>query len=345
MQFAPELLSAIKIRVDQFDQPGQYLLTGSQNLSMLKSVAESMAGRVGIIHLGAMTPHEKSKSFDFVDSQVTPKHWVQQYLEHPGKMRQSFDGLLGCAPVTGQIWKGGFPGLLELEEELIPNYFKSYLQTYIERDIRTIVETGRLMQFENFVAILAALSSQEVNRNHLGRELDIDTRVARRWLDVMQTMYLWREVMPYMGNTIKRVTRKRKGYFVDTGFACWLHNINSPIDVLGHPLKGALFEKFIANMVHAVLQSIPFGVGVYHWRSNGGAEVDIVLYRNNSVYPIEVKMKSNVTAYDARGIKAFQETYKDSGVNVMPGIIVSNSEVCYQVASDITVVPWNMLCK
>lgn len=345
IQFAPELLAFIKLKVDESHAKGQYFLTGSQNLSMLKTVAESMAGRVAVIDLGPMILEELTASFSFKDGSVTPPHWLEHYLNDPQTL---LDHCAQPAPDTfllDALFRGGYPGLIGMDDAMLPMYFDGYLKTYVDRDVRTMTDIDQLVKFESFVTILAALTSQEINYTQLGREIDSAGKTTQRWLGILQATYMWRDVEAFSFNSIKQVTQRRKGYFVDTGFACQLLKIKSPEQLRGHPQCGALFETYVNNAVYAVVKSLLFGVHMYHWRSTGGAEVDMVLAYGNALYPIEIKMKSNVSLYEARGIKAFQEAYKDSSYTVMPGIIVCASQTAYWLNERVMVLPWNMVCK
>jgi len=345
VQFAPELLAYIKINVDKSDAPGQYFLTGSQNLSVLKSVAESLAGRVAIVELSPMIALEITESFTTTGNGTAPRHWLENYLADPASVRENAQGLIPDLTVTQAIWRGGYPGLLTVDDRHISRYFTGYFNTYVERDIRTQAEIEQLMKFEDFVALLAAISGQEINYSELGREIAASGKTAQRWLALLRATYMWRDVRPFVGNTIKRVTEKNKGYFVDTGFACYLLGITSPLRIMGHPMFGSLFETYVSNTLFAVLQSLSFRPIQYHWRSKGGAEVDIVLECNNELYPIEIKTKSNLTKNDARGILAFEETYRTGPQKVMPGVIVYTGVECYWVTPTILAVPWNLLQK
>lgn len=334
VQFVPELLSYIKIIVDQSDAKGQYFLTGSQNLSVLKSVAESMAGRVAIIEVWPMIP-----------GNGLSRHWLEQYLTEPQAL---FDKAAGCLPdmlLIDALWRGGFPALLNVKERGFARYFTGYLSTYIDRDIRTMAQIEDIMKFENFVSVLAALTAEEINYEKIGREIAAQGSTARRWLNFLGATYMWRDARPFEGNAIKRVAGRTKGYFIDTGLACQLLHIASPHQLLGHPRLGYLFETYINNMVVAVLQSLPFGVGKYHWRAHSQAEVDIVLESGNTLYPIEVKIKASLSKHDSRGIKAFQESYKDGPRKVTFGLIVYAGNTCYWVSEGVLAVPWNLMLK
>jgi len=345
VQYVPELLAYIKLRVDQSPEKGQYFLTGSQNLSLLKTASESMAGRVGTIELAPMVFYEQQRCFTLTKDGLRPRHWLEHYLENPHTLPEKSAGVISGPFVTEAIWRGGYPELLEAPERLFSEYFKNYIKTYVDRDIRVHAEVEDLMRFNDFVALLAAITAQEINYNQLGREIAASGKTAQRWLSILYATYMWRDARPFVGNTIKRITQKSKGYFVDTGFACQLLHIPSPESLMGHPMLGHLFETYVSNMLAVIIQRLSFSVGVYHWRSSGGAEVDILLECNNALYPIEVKIKSRLTGNDARGIKAFFETYKDGRYRLMPGIIVYTGTECYWVVENVLAVPWNMLCK
>jgi predicted AAA+ superfamily ATPase len=345
IQFAPELLAYLKIKVDQSDAKGQYFLTGSQNLSVLRHVSESMAGRVMIVRLTPMMAYEITEQFSMTEKGPSPRHWLEHYLDNPKQIVDNVQGIMNNLTTTQAIWRGGYPGLINMPERTLGHFFDSYLETYVSRDIRTQAGVEQIEKFRHFVALLAALTSQEINYSQLGREITSHRDTAERWLDMVRATYLWRDVAPYSGNTIKRVTAKSKGYFVDTGLACFMLRIVDPLQLLGHPQHGALFETYVSNMIFSVLNTRSFQPGVYHWRTSGGAEVDLVLEQGNALYPIEIKASSNLTKHDARGLKAFRETYESASQKVMPGIIVYAGQDCYWLDSNVLAVPWNIVMK
>lgn len=330
IQYQPELVSAIKRKVDESDQPGQYFLTGSQNFSALKNMAESLAGRVVIMTLYPMTPFEM---FDHCE-----QHWLPQLLADPLKLPQKCKEVLPIQ-VWRTLWQGGFPKLLELPEELIPLTLQSYLQTYIERDIRLLENIQDLSDFDRFIRIVAALTGQEINASQLGREIGISPPTANRWLNLLSHTYQWNEIYPYHGNTIKRISKKSKGIVADTGMACHLLKLTSPISVGSYPQMGALFESHVVDQIIAVSGMLSMEPALYHWRSKGGAEVDIILEQDDQFYPIEIKCKTTVTKQDARGINAFRETYPDK--KIQTGVVIYAGERCYQIDENTVALPFH----
>jgi predicted AAA+ superfamily ATPase len=154
----------------------------------------------------------------------------------------------------------------------------------------------------------------------------------------MQTCYQWHEILPYYGNTIKRLSKKRKGYFFDSGLACYLQHISSVEALASHPNFGALFETWVINQVKILSSIMSPPPQIYHWRTNGGAEVDILLELNNVFYPIEIKCKVNLSKHDARGIMVFRESYPE--LNIAKGLIIYAGEISYPINQYVMALSW-----
>ncbi|MDR1710063.1 MAG: ATP-binding protein, partial [Candidatus Accumulibacter sp.] len=304
IQYAPELFAALKRRIDALDAPGRYFLTGSQNPAMTKQAAESLAGRVGIFELEPMGVEETAGAGDRAP-------WLKTWLESRGAAEPERYTSLPAAPggALRAVWRGGMPGLLDLPDAAVPPFLNSYLHTYVERDTRGVGEIRELAAFGRFVALCAALTAQEINMAQLGREIGIAPATARKWLDVLRATYQWREIPAYSGNAVKRVSGKSKGYLSDTGLACLLQRLGSVEALAVSPLRGALFETFVANGLHKQCATLGAEPGMYHWRTAGGAEADIVLDWEGVRYPIEIKCKTELNGHDLRGLRAFRETF------------------------------------
>lgn len=338
VQYAPELLAALKRKMDRSEAKGQYFLTGSQNFSMLRNVAESMAGRVAIFHLENFTPLE-------MVGLGNNEGWVGSYLNSPETFYKGRNRVSEAFPsLVAFLFRGTFPGTFDLPTHQIPRYFRSYLETYVDRDIRIQEDIRQMAEFDRFLGISASLTGQEINSSHLGREIGVSPHTARRWLDLLTYSYQWLELPAYHGNAIKRISGKRKGYFKDTGFACYLQRIESPEGLAANPRLGALFETWVVNYIHQQCSAFAVSPNMFHWRTGGGAEVDLILERNGKLYPIEMKCKSTLSKSDLRGLNAFRATYPAE--IVMPGLIVySGSELseCYKLDEQTLAIPWNLL--
>jgi predicted AAA+ superfamily ATPase len=335
IQFAPELLPALKRRVDASDRPGQYYLTGSQNMAVLRTVAESMAGRVGILNL---------EGFSYLELlEQSGATWLDAYLQSPETFAGQIETLATTPPLMELLWRGSLPGLLDLPGEIVPGYFRSYIQTYVERDVRLLENIRDLSSFDRFLGLSAALCGQEINASQLGREIGVAPVTARRWLDLLTYTFQWLELSPYHGNAIKRLSGKSKGYWRDTGLACYLQRISSPEALAVNPLFGALFETWVINTFHKLAALLPTPPHMYHWRTGGGAEVDLVLELNGRFFPIEIKGKTNLTLHDTRGIRAFIETYP--GRSIAPALVIYVGRETFPLTTFATAVPWNIVLK
>lgn len=333
IQYAPELLPALKRRMDQNPASGQYFLSGSQQLSVLRDVTESMAGRVGILHLSPMTPHEAS-------GVGGEQPWIERYLQTPDDPASIVQGYMPVEDgFTRHLWRGAMPGVITLPDDLVPDYYRSYVETYVERDIRRQGEIRDLMGFGRFLSIAGAMTAQEINASHFGREIGVSPRTARHWLDMLAACYQWQELPAYSGNVIKRVSGKRKGYVLDSGLACWLQRISSPEALSASPLLGAVFETYVVSFLLSQIALMPSAPQAWHWRAAGGAEVDLVLERDGRLYPIEVKCKHALSGHDSRGLHSFRATYPEKA---MPGVIVYAGTETYRLSEHIIAIPWNV---
>ncbi len=335
VQYVPELLNALKRKMDQRESKGQYFLTGSQNFSIIRNVAESMAGRVAIFHLEYLSPQE-------LVGKGQQTGWLVDYLKSPHSFYQNRETLPSTFfSLLEFLFRGTFPATIELPTSQIPRYMSSYLQTYVDRDVRSMENIQSLTDFNRFLGISASLTAQEINSSQLGREIGITPQTARRWLDLLSYTYQWFELFPYHGNTIKRLSGKNKGYFKDTGFACYLQAIDSYESLARSPKLGAIFETWAINYIvqqASVMDVLP---KMYHWRTSAGAEVDLILERNGKLYPIEIKCKTHLSGSDLSGLKAFRATYP--GQEIMTGLIFYAGSEVYLLDQNTLALPWNIL--
>ncbi len=345
IQYAPELIAALKRRVDRTVPPargmaesvgrraGQYVLTGSQQWSVLKTATESLAGRAVFLDMQSFCLAE-------IAAPTAGDHWLKRYLDAPEAFVASPGGRLETTrSVNEQIWRGFLPEANALDLDWLPDFHRAYMRTYIERDARLLADVGDWQQFGRFVQIAAALTAQEINHSKLGRELGITPQTAQRWLATLRGTFQWLEIPAYHGNTIKRVSSKHKGYLADTGLACTLQAISSPRVLSGHPLAGPLFETAVVAEINKLSESLIVRPMLHHWRSHGGAEVDALMERDGVFYPIEVKLGSRPSRQDARGVDAFRETYPK--LEVAPGLVIAPTGQMAKLCDGAYALPWD----
>ena len=200
-------------------------------------------------------------------------------------------------------------------------------------------DVGDWQQFGRFTRLAAALTSQEVKHAQFGRDIGVTPQTAQRWIAMLCGTYQWFELPAYHGNTVKRVSGKPKGYLSDTGLACTLQMISSAEALSGHPLVGSLFETAVVGEIRKLSSTLATPPVIYHWRSHGGAEIDMLLERDGQFFPIEVKLTTNPGRKDTSGISAFRKTYP--GLKVAPGLVICPTSRPFYLNSDDLAFPWN----
>ncbi len=335
VQYAPELLPALKRRVDRSERKGQYFLTGSQNLAVLRDVSESLAGRIGILRLDGLTPAEQA------GEAFTPS-WLELLLSDADQLADQVSEIgtleMGTS-LCRYLWRGDLPALRELDDEDVPAYLGSYVQTYVERDVRRMANVSDMAQFGLFLRLCGALTAQEIFQSQFGRELGINPKTARSWLNLLVWSYQWTELPAYSGNAIKKLSAKPKGHLQDSGLACYLSAIPSPEGLLASPRLGSIFEFWGVGWIQRQIQRLPLAPTLYHWRTQNGAEVDAVIDYNGKLFPIEFKAGTRLSKHDARGIQAFSNTYR----NAQLGVIVYGGKQPYRLSEHALAIPWNAI--
>ncbi len=335
IQYCPEVVPCIKRLVDNDKQPGMYILTGSQQWSVLKSISESLAGRAVFLDLDGFSLSEIAEN-------VPASSWIERYLDDPIAFVEGEHARQSLSRTPYEIlWRGRLPEMDTVPKALCGDFFSAYLRTYVERDVRLMIEVDDWQQFGRFVQLSAALTAQETNFSQLGREVGVTPQTARRWLAVLDATFQWFEVPAYHGNTIKRISSKPKGYFADTGLACHLARITSPDALGGNPMVGALFETSIVSEIRKLLTPLSRKATLYHWRVHSGSEVDLILERDGVLYPLEVKLASRPSRKDARGIRSLREHYPNQ--DIAPGLIIAPVDSFEQVAEHDYAAPWDII--
>lgn len=258
VQRAPELFSYLQVAIDKQKKMGRYILSGSQNFSLLENISQSLAGRVALFNL-----------LPFSFSEMTA-------------------GNLKIKNIEQLIFKGAYPAIYD--RRIAPNlYYSSYLNTYVERDVRQLVNVQNLSLFESFVKLLAGRVGQLLNLSEIGNALGIDHKTVKKWLSVLETSFIIYLVQPYHTNFNKRLVKTPKLYFYDTGLACNLLGIDEEKQLTNHWSKGGLFENFVIN--EFLKERINKGVKpqFYFWRDNIGNEVDLLIQEKGKLKAIEIK--------------------------------------------------------
>jgi predicted AAA+ superfamily ATPase len=337
IQYVPELIPALKRFIDRNREPGMYLITGSQQWHVMRHLAESLAGRVAILELPGFDQQEKAG--------IDGPSWMNCWLEQaPKGITTSMAALSPFSSpgisATETIWRGGFPEVNRLADDVVPGWMQGYISTYLQRDVRSLLGLRDETQFATFLALCASLTAQECNYSQLGRDIGLSSPSAKRWIGVLRGSFQWLEVPAFSPNHIKRLSSKPKGYLADTGLACHLMRLSSPQAVQGHPAFGALFETHVVTEIWKQLQALPLVPTLYHYRQHSGAEIDLIIEKDGLLFPIEIKASSRVGPSDARSIHTFRDKV---GNAAQSGLIVYAGSKTLQVTDSCVAVPFDLM--
>ncbi len=281
VQYAPDLLIYVKEAVDrQRDRAGQYVLTGSQNLLLLERVSESLAGRAAMLRLLPLSQRELN------GAPATPLPW-----EAPG------EPAVRAAPVAGpalweQFLRGYYPELAASPGRDLALWHGSYMQTYLERDVRSLRAVGDLTQYQVFLRALAARSAQLLSLSDLARDLGVAVNTVRAWLSVLEATHQIILLRPYHANVGKRLVKTPKVYFLDVGTLCYLTGLKDPEHAAAGPMAGAIVETAVVAEVFKTLVHRGEAPRLSFWRTATGVEVDLLVEVAETVYPLEVKLSA-----------------------------------------------------
>ncbi len=305
VQHVPEILSYLQGIVDENPCKGKYVLTGSQNFSLVASISQSLAGRVGMVTLLPLSLFEIGKPS------------------------------LPCPA----IFNGGYPGLHQLTMHPL-NFYPSYLQTYIERDVRSIKNIGNLSLFQNFLKLCAARVGQLVNFSSLAQDAGISHSTARQWLTLLEASYIVFTLHPYYQNFNKRLMKMPKIFFYDTGLVCALLGLEKEEQIETHYLRGSLFENLmVLEMLKGRLnKGLP--PQLYFWRDRTGHEIDLIGDWGGKIHAIEIKYGTTLQGSYLKNMKYFMQLcHTQPGVQAEGYLLYAGQEV--GKFSQITLVPMN----
>ena len=328
VQYTLDLLPYIKEKIDaDRNKSGQYLLTGSQNLLLMERVTESLAGRAGMLRLLPLSQRE---------AEGRPK----AFLPWESKQLSSKASKLSYRELWKGFLRGGYPELKANPKRDVNLWHASYVQTYLERDVRTLRQVGDLTQFQNFLRALAARSAQLLNLTDLARDLGVAVNTAKAWLSVLEATYQVTVLRPYFANVGKRLVKTPKVYFTDVGTLCYFAGLKDPAHAASGPMGGAIIETAVLSEIIKALTHRGIDPQVYFWRTTTGTEVDIVVEAGTKLVPIEVKLSATPRPAMASAVKTFQ---KDYGDKVMAGYVVHPGDITLSLGPGVTALPFSEL--
>lgn len=280
VQYAPELFPYIKIMVDERHQPGDFWLTGSQLFKMMEGVQESLAGRVALLHLSPLSQSEIMKR------PPEPPFSLELSLLSE---RQNGRQMLNTPEVFQRIHQGGMPALVTGTYSNASIFYSSYIDTYMERDVRRLSNDIDSLKFLRFLRSVAARTSQQVNYKGIADDAEIDQTTAKNWLHVLEALGIIFLLEPYSNNVLKRTVSTPKLYFYDSGIVCYLTRWSSPETAMEGAMSGALLENYTVAEIIKTYQNAGQEPFLYYYRDKDAREIDLILERDGKLFPIEIK--------------------------------------------------------
>ena len=289
IQKVAELFDYIKDIVDEDKTKGQFYLTGSQSMTLMKNVSDSLAGRAGVIKLLGLSIRELVKNPHRKPFLPTMERMAEA---EQASTKLDYTQLVAC------IHKGFFPELYETESDLHDwaDYYSSYFQTYIEKDIKDVLNIQDESAFIKFVRATASLTGEMLNLKTLSEICGKDAKTVKSWLSVLESGGLVYLLEPYYNNFNKRMIKTPKLYFLDTGLACWLLGWNTPEQLTSGAMWGHIFESFVfAEILKSYYNDGIVKPPLYYYRDKEKNEIDLVIEDGSTLYPIEIKSGSDPT--------------------------------------------------
>ena len=324
VQYAPALLPYIKEKIDaNRATSGQYLLTGSQNLLLAEKVTESLAGRAAMLRLLPLSRRE---------TEGRPLSSLAWEREQPS----SSSAPRGFGELWNDFLRGGYPELAVQPERDVSLWHASYIQTCLERDVRSLRQVGDLTQYQNFLRLLAARSAQLLNLTDVARDLGVAVNTIKAWLSVLEATYQVIVLRPYYANVGKRLVKTPKVYFSDVGTLCYLAGLKDPEHAASGPMGGAIMETAVLSELVRTLTHRGIDPQVFFWRTMAGTEVDFVVEVGGRLVPIEVKLSATPRPAMAAAIKAL---HGDLGRAALPGYVVHPGDIHLPLGPRVTALP------
>ena len=263
VQHVPELLSYLQAEVDERPEPGRFVLTGSQHFGLTEQVAQSLAGRTGVLFLLPPSLDE-----------------LRRFPEPPASLWET-------------LWAGAYP---RIHDRRIPadRWLADYVTTYVQRDVRQVLRVGDLQTFTTFLKLCAGRTGQVVNLSSLGGDAGVSHNTARAWLSVLETSLLVFRLPPWHRNLKKQLVKAPKLHFLDAGLACHLLGIRSPEQLRHHPLRGAIFESWCVSEVYKARAHRGLSADLFYFRDHKGLEVDLVVETGDAVLLGEMKSGATI---------------------------------------------------
>ena len=327
IQKAPLLFDELKVVIDSNRHNGMFFLTGSQNYQLMKNVSESLSGRISIVTLLGLSTREI-----YGDTNDSPFMPTMNFLLNRNPAKKMTDEELWY-----RIHRGSMPECWANKDLNWEKFYDSYIQTYLDRDVRELSQVGNLDSFRKFMISVAARTGQLLNMADIAKDVGVDQTTVKRWISILEASHLIVLVQPFALNITKRIVKTPKLYFTDTGLVCYLTRWTSPETLENGAMAGNIFETYVFGEITKSYINKGVHPPLYFFRDSNGNEIDFLIYENNTLYPIEVKKRTNPDKKDVRHFKTVQSFY--SNMNIGEGCVICTAPELLPIEKNIKSVP------
>lgn len=334
IQYVPQLLHYVKDRIDEDRKPGNWLMTGSQSFALMRGVSQTLAGRVAVLTLEPLSTEEVQTASRPSDFRALLDRVFAADSGAPAVRRRRHRDV----DLADWLLRGGYPEprlQSKIDRQI---WFGSYVQTYLERDIRDLRQVGDLALFSRFLFLVATRTGNLLNLAELGREAGVSGPTARQWLSLLEASQIVHLVRPFHRNLGKRIRKSPKLYLLDPGLATFLLGLHSREAVLQGPSAGALVETAVVSEWVKACRNRGEQPGLYYWRSSAGHEVDLIIEHDGGFYGLEVKATATPTPHHAENLARWLDLAGRSA----RGVLACRVDRPMALRSGIRAVPWHL---
>lgn len=321
------IFNALKYLIDKNKIAGEYLLTGSQKFELMKNVSESLSGRIGILQLLGLSNRELNNE-KFYEPFLPTKDYLLNR-----KSKNTFNQ----KKLWSNIQRGSFPKLYDDINFDFERFYSNYIDTYVERDVRNILNVSNLYTFIQFMTALASRAGQILNMNDIAKDIGINVGTVKKWISVLETSNLIYLLQPFSLNINKRIIKSPKIYWLDTGLVCYLCKWLSPDTLKIGAMAGQIFETFVISEILKSYYNAGKKPNMFYFRNTDGQEIDLIFYENGKIYPIEIKSTNKVDKKVIRGFKVLSTYFPN--LELSSGGVISMEEELIPLGNDKYIIP------
>ena len=315
IQYVPELLSYIKMAIDQNrEERGRYLITGSQHFHLIRDLGDSLAGRIALLNL---LPFDIDETRRARSTHSSTNNGRLQFLD--ACLSGSYPEMVVHSRMNAELWYG------------------SYLQTYLERDIRNLAQVGDLRLFQQFVRLLASRCAQILNLSGLASDIGISVSTVKRWVSILEASHIVFLLPSYYRNMGKRIVKSPKLYFLDVGLVSYLTGIQTESHIMNGPMAGQLFENYVIQEIVKYYYHHGKRPNIFYLRTHNQLEIDVLIEKRLELFPIEIKLAKTINMRMTKPIEQFKKLFTSFAIK--PGIIISLSDDAIPLTQQVTAQP------